>query len=165
MKEREGNPAYTWTLDLHETEPNGFFMRTEEGMVAGGAGTMPLHTWTHVAMTDDGAHNRLYVNGQLVDTEPAIPFDGHGEIRVGGNSIFGQYFDGRIDEVRIYDRALSEGEVQGDASAPDPDPSTGPRRRLLLRRRRRRNGRGHHRRRTHGDDRRRTNKVTCKEYE
>jgi hypothetical protein len=118
MKEREGSPEYTWTLDLHETEPNGFFMRTEEGMVAGGEGTMPLHRWTHVAMTNDGARNRLYVNGELVDTEPGIPFDGHGEIRIGGNSIFGQYFDGRIDEVRIYDRALSEAEINADGAAP-----------------------------------------------
>jgi hypothetical protein len=126
MKEREGNPAYTWTLDLHEDEPNGFFMRTEEGMVAGGKETMPLHRWTHVAMTNDGAHNRLYVNGELVDTEPGIPFDGHGEIRIGGNSIFGQYFDGRIDEVRIYDRALGAAEVAGDMQAPIQTPKQAP---------------------------------------
>jgi hypothetical protein len=126
MKEREGNPAYTWSLVLHEDEPNGFFMRTEEGMVAGGEGSMPLHRWTHVAMTNDGARNRLYVNGELVDTEPGIPFDGHGEIRIGGNSIFGQYFDGRIDEVRIYDRALSEAEVQGDGAAPLQTPQKAP---------------------------------------
>jgi hypothetical protein len=126
MKEREGSPAYSWTLDRHETEAAGFFMRTEEGMVAGGEGSLPLHTWTHVAMTNDGAHNRLYVNGELVDTEPAIPFDGHGEIRIGGNSIFGQYFYGRIDELRIYDRALDGGEIGVDKDAPLQTPSQGP---------------------------------------
>ncbi len=124
MKEREGSGAgYSWTLDQHLTEPAGYFMQTEEGMVAGGEGSAPLNTWTHVAMTDDGAHNRLYVNGQLVDTAPAIPFDGHGKIQIGGNELFGQWFDGRIDEVRIYNRALSAGEVQSDSASRFRPPS------------------------------------------
>ncbi len=127
MKEREGaGPAYSWTLDQHETEANGFFMQTEEGMVAGGQQSTRLDTWTHVAMTDDGAHNRLYVNGQLVDTEPAIAFDGHGPIRIGGDGIWEQWFDGRIDEVRIYDRALGAAEVAYDMEAPILTPKKTP---------------------------------------
>ncbi len=127
MKEREGAGAdYSWTLDQHLTEPAGYFMQTEEGMVAGGEGSLPLNTWTHVAMTDDGAHNRLYVNGQLLDTESAIPFDGHGKIQLGGNEIWSQWFDGRIDEVRIYDRALSEAELQADGVSPLQTPQKTP---------------------------------------
>jgi hypothetical protein len=119
MKEREGSGAgYSWTLDQHSSEPVGYFMQTEEGMVAGGEHSLPLHAWTHVAMTDDGAHDRLYVDGVLVETEPAVPFDGHGPIEIGGNQLFGQWFDGRIDELRIYERALSQGEINYDMEAP-----------------------------------------------
>jgi Concanavalin A-like lectin/glucanases superfamily len=127
MKEREGSGAgYSWTLDQHSSEPVGYFMQTEEGMVAGGEHSLPLHTWTHVAMTDDGAHDRLYVGGQLVDTAPAIPFDGHGPIKIGGNQLFGQWFDGRIDELRIYERALGGAEVAADMEAPLQTPKATP---------------------------------------
>jgi hypothetical protein len=127
MKEREGSgPGYSWTLDQHLSKPVGYFMQSEEGMVSGGEDSLPLHTWTHVAMTDDGANDRLYVDGQLVDTAPATPFDGHGPIKVGGNQLFGQWFDGRIDELRIYERALSPAEIAYDMEAPIQTPRQGP---------------------------------------
>lgn len=127
MKEREGSgPGYSWTLDQHSSEPVGYFMQTEEGMVAGGEHSLPLHTWTHVAMTDDGAYDRLYVDGQLVDTAPAITFDGHGPIVIGGNQLFGQWFDGRIDELRIYERTLNAAEVAIDMETPLQTPKTKP---------------------------------------
>jgi hypothetical protein len=37
-----------------------------------------------------------------------------GAFKIGGNSIWGEYFSGRIDEVRVYDKALSGPEIQGD---------------------------------------------------
>src|SRR5262249_31524776 len=41
---------------------------------------------------------------------PADP----GALRIGGNAIWGEYFNGLIDEVRIYNRALSATEILGD---------------------------------------------------
>ena len=35
-------------------------------------------------------------------------------LRIGGNSVWGEYFTGLIDEVRIYNRALTPSEVQND---------------------------------------------------
>ena len=41
-----------------------------------------------------------------------------GALRIGGNSIWGEWFAGLIDEVRIYNRALTAAEVQGDMNTP-----------------------------------------------
>ncbi len=35
-------------------------------------------------------------------------------LRIGGNSIYGEYFSGLIDEVRVYNVALTQGQVQSD---------------------------------------------------
>jgi hypothetical protein len=39
-------------------------------------------------------------------------------LQVGGDSFFGQYFNGVIDEVRVYDVALSAGQIQVDMMTP-----------------------------------------------
>ena len=39
-------------------------------------------------------------------------------LKIGGNAIWAEWFRGAIDEVRVYDRALSATEIQGDLSRP-----------------------------------------------
>lgn len=127
VKEREGTGAqYSYALYQRHERAAGYLMVDEERSADAAEGSVPVEKWTHLALTDDGAHTRLYVDGQLVDTEAAIPYDGTGQIRIGGNGIFGEYFTGRIDEVRIYDRALDGGEVVADMEAPIQTPKQGP---------------------------------------
>ena len=55
-------------------------------------------------LTYDGATLRLYVNGTLVATQAktgAITSSTN-QLQIGGDSIYGQYFNGLIDEVRVY---------------------------------------------------------------
>jgi PKD repeat protein len=91
---------------------------------ATGTSSLPTYTWSHLASTNDGDRIRLYVDGIEVASSAlngvlsAYP----GPVSIGGNSIWGEYFSGLIDEVRIYNRALSASEVQQDMSAPvEPD--------------------------------------------
>ena len=53
-----------------------------------------------------------------------------GALRIGGNAIWGEYFQGSIDEVRVYRRVLSAAEIQTDMTAsvvpPDTQPPTAP---------------------------------------
>ena len=41
-----------------------------------------------------------------------------GPLSIGGDTAYGEYFNGRIDEVRVYDRALSTAEIQTDMITP-----------------------------------------------
>jgi glucose/arabinose dehydrogenase/PKD repeat protein len=85
-----------------------------------GTSVVSANTWTHLATTYDGATLRLYVNGTQVGSKAQagnIPAS-TGALRIGGNSVWGEWFAGLIDEVRIYSRALTAGEIQTDMATP-----------------------------------------------
>jgi len=91
---------------------------------AAGTAALPLNTWSHLATTYDGATLRLYLNGTPVGSKAqtgSVAVTG-GVLRIGGNSIWGEYFRGLIDEVRIYNRALGTAEIQSDMNTPVAPP-------------------------------------------
>jgi hypothetical protein len=59
---------------------------------------------------------RTYVNGALVHTEPASGAVGDAsaidELRIGSRGVGGSHFDGRIDDVRVWSRALGHEEIR-----------------------------------------------------
>ena len=75
-----------------------------------------VNTWTHLAVTYDGANIRLFVNGAQVATTPQTgPLQTvTTPLRIGGNSPYTEFFLGRIDDVRIYNRSLAATEIQSD---------------------------------------------------
>ena len=94
---------------------------------------LPEHAWSHIAVTNDGNKIRLYVNGELEDTgwSSDVKAGGAGPLTIGGNEAFeaGEYFSGKIDEVRVYERALDAGDIVSDMRAETKAPTvvlTGP---------------------------------------
>jgi hypothetical protein len=85
-----------------------------------GTTNTPLNTWTHLAATYDGATLRLYVNGVQKASKAVTGAikTSTGNLRIGGNSIWGEWFAGQIDEVRVYDKALTAAQIQADMAAP-----------------------------------------------
>jgi len=78
--------------------------------------SIPTGTWTHVAATYDpspGNEVRLYINGQLDNSTNFAhgPIDSSDSALTIGNRMGQHYFDGTIDEVAIYNRALSAEEI------------------------------------------------------
>ena len=85
-----------------------------------GAAQLPVNAWSHLATSYDGATLRLYVNGTQVASKAqtgTMPVS-TAQLRIGGNTIWGEYFSGLIDEVRVYNRALTVAEIQTDMNAP-----------------------------------------------
>lgn len=73
---------------------------------------MPLNTWMHLAGTFDGTTFRFYINGVLAGTSTGTlgPIN-NASLEI-GNSGTCMPFAGMIDEVSLYDRALSASEIQ-----------------------------------------------------
>ena len=88
------------------------------------SGNLPENTWVHAAAVYDGADMLLYLNGALVGStgkSGSLSTNSGVSVWIGGNPPEGSArpWDGLLDEVRIYDRALSAGEIQ---ALPLPNP-------------------------------------------
>jgi chitodextrinase len=85
-----------------------------------GSAALPANTWSYLSLTYDGAVLRLYVNGALVSTLPqagAIATSTT-QLSIGGDSLYGQFFAGKIDDVRIYNTAITASQIQSDMAIP-----------------------------------------------
>ncbi len=71
--------------------------------------------WYHVVCSQDGQNSKMYVNGKLqIDSDSGEWYDDVGaasEVVIGNKHSYDFAIDGKIDEVKIYDRALSPDEV------------------------------------------------------
>jgi concanavalin A-like lectin/glucanase superfamily protein len=86
--------------------------------------TRALNTWYHVAgvynataQTLDIYVNGVLDNGVLNGTVPAAQFNSSQPVNIGRRT-GGYYFQGIIDDVRIYNRALSAAEIATDMTTP-----------------------------------------------
>jgi hypothetical protein len=137
---RDAWPATTM-FQFQVRPENGGTFRLETGTYAvvspNNTLTPFVQTWAHVAATFDGTTARLYLNGKEI-TSGGFAFNTAGETSdmgigcvTGGGAGYsgnGEVFLGDIDEVRIYNRVLSDadilsamaGEIWPYASAPNP---------------------------------------------
>ena len=82
------------------------------------AASFELGQWYHVAASYDGATMNLYVNGELVvsstDQGGAIDYPPSGKFEIGSyyddNENYGH--DGRLDDMRLYDTALTDVQIK-----------------------------------------------------
>jgi hypothetical protein len=95
----------------------GFFGNDLEN----GSGTATsTGVWYHAAVTYDGTTRRIYVNGseEVNDTPSSVNVTLGGTLRI-GTTVDGNYdFDGLIDEVAIWNTALSASDIAKIASKP-----------------------------------------------
>lgn len=118
-----------WQLKTSpDTGPQTFGVKVsgadQSGVQRYSATVRSLKTWYHVAGVYDASSRTLstYVNGvlnngTLMGTIPASQFNQNVNVNIGRRT-GGLYFNGAIDEVRIYNRALSQAEIQTDLFTP-----------------------------------------------
>ncbi len=90
--------------------------------------SIPLNEWTHIACTQ-GPNQSIFINGVLCNTTYDVPAHtrGGGTLTVGAWLGSRDYpdeysgFDGSIDELRFYDRELSEQEVNNIYNVEKPE--------------------------------------------
>lgn len=87
----------------------------------------PMNSWHHVAATGDGSALRVYFDGVQAATAPNVTAN-YGSssfpVRFGGGGIFdasGNFFDGSMDDVRVYGVALSPASIALLGAAPPPN--------------------------------------------
>ena len=107
-------PALRWIITLD----SGGHLRIEIGGGAiVGSTVVTDGNWHHLAAVSDGTNLEnilIYVDGidNTPDTPGSLAIDTQpvGDVTI-GVSILNRYFDGQIDDVRIYDRALTPQEI------------------------------------------------------
>jgi Protein of unknown function (DUF4038)/Concanavalin A-like lectin/glucanases superfamily/Putative collagen-binding domain of a collagenase len=134
----KGNDAYYLEAS---SQADGLPMGGGSFTGAGGEGQvfgddwLPTGAWSYFAVTYDGSMLRLYVDGKEVASKPqsGMLVASHDPLQIGGDHIFGQYFEGTIDEVRVYDVALAPDAIQKDMVTPvgagtsgDQEPPSAP---------------------------------------
>jgi hypothetical protein len=101
-----GNINYQMAFDYNGLRFDGY------GGVLTGV-SPPLNTWMHVAATFDGSTFAFYINGKLSATSTGVtlgPTNSH-PLEIGASGDCAYRWEGLIDEVQIYNRALSSDEI------------------------------------------------------
>jgi hypothetical protein len=106
---------------------NGVLELIPWGSAISSGASLTLNETHFCVVTYDGANLRFYVDGVLVDTTYKILNTTASPLTLGGTTVGGlDYFTGLIDDVTVFDYALSDGHVTVlyDAGIQEPDPSS-----------------------------------------
>jgi hypothetical protein len=112
------DPTVTFDLQLQNETTLEFTSNAdgEEGSVPSDSITLPLETWSHVAVTWNGAALVFYLDGMPVGSNAGIATisipDDNRFVHIGGRADGTAPLLGAVDEVKISSYAKSQGEVQ-----------------------------------------------------
>jgi Concanavalin A-like lectin/glucanases superfamily/Bacterial TSP3 repeat len=92
--------------------PDGTIYTALGGSGLTGQETVTAGTWHYAAVTYDGATLNLYLDGQLIANSARAMEASDGDLLIGAHKNLTRYFSGSIDEVAVFGRALSLGELR-----------------------------------------------------
>jgi len=110
---RQANYQINWN-HIQETFRGAAGMQVGGNWYAASFGELQGGTWYHLATTYDGENLKTYKDGVLItnNSDPSgIPYTENETLKLGRHAVTKDCFGGTIDDVRIYNYALSEGEI------------------------------------------------------
>ena len=114
-----------------ENKGTGAFILNNEWQTSGYAndlasGVPAVRDWTHVTATYTGNTLSIYLNGQwMAQREVALSTTGNSLVIGAEVETFSLPFDGQLDDLRLYNRALSDTEVTALYDLEKPDLNSG----------------------------------------
>jgi glucose/arabinose dehydrogenase/PKD repeat protein len=133
IMERLDSSSRGWELTI---EPGGRLTIHSNGLPRlTTSSTLPLNVWTYLTVRRQGGTWTLFVNGV---PRPETGVDGTAfsfgscpltiglDADIGCSGALNGYLQGEVDEVRLYNRALSQAEIQADMTTPVTPTSPGP---------------------------------------
>ena len=103
--------SQNWAAQYDSNSGSYYFFTQPQGATEF---TLPNNEWKNLVFIKDGENLRMYMNNVLIDEIAATS----SEINYNSQNLFiarwadgGRHFDGKIDDIRMYDRALAESEV------------------------------------------------------
>ena len=107
-----GLGGYYLSLASDGSAQTYWYGKTPSGYFSSGAGTVPLNTWSFVAAVWDSSSVSLYVNGALTSATSTTGSGNSSTVTNIGAENTTRQFNGSIDDVRIYSKALSAQDIQ-----------------------------------------------------
>jgi fibronectin type 3 domain-containing protein len=126
--EKDGSEFMLGLAGSNSNTPR-FRLTTTSGTVTVQFGSSSVGRWYHYVGVYDGSKMRLYESGVLIGSKAQSGTIDMStvDLNIGHRSLYNSYVDGTIDEVRIYNRALTGVEVQAlYNSTPDTTPPSTP---------------------------------------
>lgn len=112
---REANFQFNWNHDDARFRGTAA-LRIGDTWHAASFGVLPANQWHHLAATFDGTSLKAYVNGAVTEANLAargVPFSEPSTLKIGRHAGGPWYFHGTVDDVRVYNRALEQEEIEG----------------------------------------------------
>jgi hypothetical protein len=125
--------ANGWTLMVQNAHLRGFYYRnssfSDVAIDATSVATVADDSWHHAALTVDGSGGKLFLDGAIVGQSPWAGAPGGTTsiepLQIGRYYNFAQQFQGAIDEVTVWNRALATTEIQSFMNLPRIGNETG----------------------------------------
>jgi len=122
----ETSGTFNPILTQYDSNDDGYYLYIGEGKPAlymawnGGSyieacspDSINTGQWYHIVGTNDGSTLKIYVNGVLKRSKTSVGFSGVDyDAYIGYDDLYGNCFNGTIDDVAIYDRALLPYEIK-----------------------------------------------------